>query len=100
MAQRDEMAAEPAAVGPGSSRGVVGRVLLVALTVWALALIIPGFYRVVDPLASFGLAVDNDGVVIDTHAPFAGEAESPAARAGICPLDHGHLEGAVEAVDQ
>jgi GAF domain-containing protein len=85
MVERDEMASEPPAVGSG--RGVAGRVLLVALTVWALALILPGFYHVVDPLASFGLAIDNDGVVIDTRDPFASEAESPAARAGIARGD-------------
>ena len=72
---------------PSWPRGIAGRVLLVALTLWALATIVPDFYRAVDPLAAFGLSVDNDGVVIDTIAPFASEAELPAARADIVPGD-------------
>ena len=91
MVERDEMASEPPAVGSG--RGIAGRVLLVALTLWALALIVPGLYRVVDPLASFGLSVDNDGLVIDTVVPFTSEAESPAARAGIVPRRPGRPAG-------
>lgn len=47
------------------------RVLLVVLTVWALAMIVPGLQRVFDTLDSFGLTVDNDGVVTDVSAPFA-----------------------------
>ncbi|HLW17921.1 MAG TPA: hypothetical protein VKV69_11250, partial [Actinomycetota bacterium] len=64
-----------------------GRLLLLALTVWALAMILPSFYRVVEPLAAFGLSVDNDGVVLDVIAPFQTASQSPAATAGFAPGD-------------
>ncbi|WP_148210630.1 hypothetical protein [Beijerinckia indica] len=62
---------------------VFQRMLLVVLTAWALANIMPGFYRVVQPLASFGLSIDNDGLVIDNVTPFQSELESPSAKAGV-----------------
>jgi hypothetical protein len=65
----------------------VGRLLLVLLTLWALAMIVPGLQRVFDSVASFGLSVDNDGVVTDVLTPFRSAAESPAAAAGIVPGD-------------
>ena len=64
-----------------------GRLLLIALAVWALAMILPSFYRVVEPLAAFGLSVDNDGVVLDVIAPFQTAPQSPAATAGLAPGD-------------
>jgi hypothetical protein len=66
---------------------VASRLLLIALTLWALAMIVPGFQRVFDSLGSFGLSVNNDGVVNDVVAPFQSAAESPAALAGIVPGD-------------
>lgn len=60
-----------------------GRVLLIALAIWAIAMVVPDLYRVFSPLASFGLAANNDGVIVDVVAPFANAADSPAARAGI-----------------
>jgi hypothetical protein len=63
------------------------RLLLVLLTAWALAMIVPGLYRVFDPLSSFGLSVDNDGVVVDVVAPFTRATESPAGANGIVPGD-------------
>jgi hypothetical protein len=65
----------------------VGRVFLILLTVWALAMIAPGLQRVIDSLGSFGLSVDNDGTIIDVVAPFPSPAESPAALAGIVAED-------------
>ena len=59
------------------------RALLIVLAVWALAMIVPELYRVIDPLASFGIAVDNDGKVIDVSGPFKRPDASPAARAGV-----------------
>jgi hypothetical protein len=38
---------------------------------------------VTDTLASFGLTVDNDGVIIDVTQPFGNPAQSPAAVAGL-----------------
>jgi hypothetical protein len=66
---------------------VASRLLLIALTLWALAMIVPGFQRVFDSLGSFGLSVSNDGVVNDVVAPFQSATESPAALAGIVPGD-------------
>jgi hypothetical protein len=66
---------------------IAGRIALVTLTLWALLMIVPDFYRVVYPLASTGLAVDNDGVVYDVRGPFAREEDSPAWRAGLRPGD-------------
>ncbi|MGH7057398.1 MAG: hypothetical protein ACREFZ_05860, partial [Acetobacteraceae bacterium] len=65
------------------SRRAAGRVALVVLAAWALAMIVPSFYRLAVPLGSFGLSADNDGVVIDLTNPFDEEAESPAAKAGL-----------------
>ena len=64
-----------------------GRVLLVLLAAWAIAMIVPEVYRVFGSLGSFGVVVDNDGVVIDTTGPFTTPAESPAAAAGIAVGD-------------
>ncbi len=50
-------------------------------------MIVPGLQRVFDSLGSFGLSVNNDGVVTDVIAPFHSAAESPAAIAGIVPGD-------------
>ena len=54
-------------------------------------MITPGLYRAYDPLASFGLTVDNDGVVVDVVAPFKTATKSPAAAAGIVPGDRVNL---------
>src|SRR6202041_3160502 len=63
------------------SRVSIGRFLLFLLTLWALAMIVPGLQRVIDSIGSFGLSVDNDGFVTDVVSPF------PAAAAGIVPGD-------------
>jgi hypothetical protein len=64
-----------------------GRVFLVLLTAWALAMISPGLQRVIDSLGSFGLSVDNDGNVTDVVSPFRSATASPASVAGIVPGD-------------
>jgi hypothetical protein len=57
---------------------------LVVLTTWGLSMVLPSLYRLVWPLASFGLTVDNNGVVIDVAGPFNhGLDHSPAAAAGL-----------------
>src|SRR5215468_8547805 len=66
-----------------SHRHVVGRVLLVALTFWALAMIIPDFYRVYQPLGSFGFYANNDGIITDIQGPFRDQTDSPAFQAGL-----------------
>jgi len=68
------------------------RLLLILLTLWALAMVAPGLQRVFDSLDSFGLSVDNDGIITDVRAPFRSLADSPAAAAGIVPGDRIDLQ--------
>ena len=60
-----------------------GRVALLLLTVYALAMIVPDVIRVVRPLGSFGLAMDGDGRIYDVQGPFENEQDSPAWHAGL-----------------
>jgi hypothetical protein len=69
------------------SRVSIGRFLLFLLTLWALAMIVPGLQRVIDSIGSYGLSVDNDGLVTDVVSPFPSSANSPATAAGIVPGD-------------
>src|SRR6516225_7260734 len=66
---------------------IVGRVLLVALTFWALAMVVPDFYRLYRPLGSFGFYANNDGIITDVQGPFSEQTASPAFRAGLRPGD-------------
>jgi hypothetical protein len=65
----------------------VSRILLVAFTIWALAMVIPDLYRLLRPLGSFGFYANNDGLVTDVQGPFPDEAASPAFQAGLRPGD-------------
>jgi hypothetical protein len=67
--------------------GLAGRIVMIGLTAWALLMIAPDLYRVVDPLASVGFAADNNGRIYDVRGPFADEADSPAWNAGLRPGD-------------
>jgi hypothetical protein len=60
-----------------------GRVALLLLTLYAIAMIAPDLLRVVRPLGSFGLAMDGDGRIYDVQGPFESEHDSPAWRAGL-----------------
>ena len=73
-------------------RRVGGRVLLVLLTLYALATISPDFLRVLKPLASFGLTVNADGRVYDVRGPFNSQEDSPAWKAGVRTGDHLDLD--------
>jgi hypothetical protein len=64
-----------------------GRILLLAITLWALAMVVPDLYRLVRPLGSFGFYSNNDGLVADVRGPFPDEASSPAFQAGLRPGD-------------
>ena len=64
-----------------------GRIFLILLAAWALAMIVPAFQRIFDQLGSFGLTLDNDGVITDVVSPFASAAKSPAAIAGVARGD-------------
>ncbi len=70
----------------GRARGLWpswGRVVLVILTLWALAMVVPEFYRLARPLGAFGFDANGDGLVTNAQGPFPGEAASPAWRAGL-----------------
>jgi hypothetical protein len=73
-------------------RHIVGRVLLVALTFWALAMVVPDFYRLYQPLGSFGFYANNDGIITDVQGPFLEQTASPAFRAGLRLGDRLDLE--------
>src|SRR5215831_7437605 len=84
------MSDRPSVAAP--SRLTPGRALLVVLSVWAMLMIAPDFYRVFTSLGSYGLAANNDGVIFDVLGPFRTPAESPAAAAGIALGDRVDLE--------
>ncbi|HUN40724.1 MAG TPA: hypothetical protein VMU81_10570 [Acetobacteraceae bacterium] len=66
------------------SASALSRLGLILLTVWGLAMVLPSFYRLVWPVASFGLTADNDGIVVDVIGPFDGNnVQSPAEAAGV-----------------
>jgi hypothetical protein len=48
---------------------------------------VPELYRVAGTLASLGLTVNANGVIVDVVTPFTTAAESPAAQAGLQPGD-------------
>jgi len=64
----------------------------VALSFWALAMIIPDFYRLYQPLGSFGFYANNDGIITDVQGPFLQQKESPAFQAGLRAGDRLDLE--------
>jgi hypothetical protein len=75
-----------------SHRHIAGRALLAALTFWALAMIIPDFYRLYQPLGSFGFYANNDGIITDVRGPFHKQTDSPAFQAGLRAGDKLDLE--------
>lgn len=60
-----------------------GRILLVGLLFWGLAMIVPDLMRVGLPLASFGFYANNNGLIYDVTGPFSDKTSSPAWKAGI-----------------
>ncbi|HEX9170638.1 MAG TPA: hypothetical protein VF886_17215 [Roseiarcus sp.] len=70
-------------MGDRNGATLIGRAVLLILTLYALAMVAPDFLRVVRPLGSFGLATNGDGVVYDVQGPFDSEEDSPASRAGL-----------------
>jgi hypothetical protein len=71
---------------------IAGRFLLIALTLWALAMIVPDFYRLYRPLGSFGFYSNNDGLITDVQGPFPEQTASPAFQAGLRVGDRLDLE--------
>src|SRR4029453_19259762 len=78
--------------GMRTYRHIVGRALLVVLALWALAIIFPDFYRVYQPLGSFGLYANNDGIITDVQGPFVVQTDSPAFQPGLRAGDRPSLE--------
>lgn len=78
-----EPGAPARAIGLHWPRFDAGRVLLVVLATWAIAMIAPDGYRVFGSIGTFGLVVNNDGLIVDTAGGFVTPAQSPAARAGV-----------------
>jgi hypothetical protein len=70
-------------MGDRNGASLFGRIALLLLTIYALAMIAPDLLRVARPLASFGLAVNGDGLIYDVQGPFASEEDSPAWRARL-----------------
>ena len=77
------MPAENRPVGERGGASLLGRAVLILLTVYALAMVAPDLVRIVRPLGSFGLATNGDGTIYDVQGPFATEEDSPAWRAGL-----------------
>ncbi len=77
------MLAEDRLTADRNGASLFGRVVLLLLTTYALAMIAPDLIRVVRPLGSFGLATNGDGLIYDVQGPFASEEDSPAWRAGL-----------------
>jgi hypothetical protein len=59
------------------------RLVLIGLTIWALAMIVPELARIVVPLSSLGFFSDSNGLIYDASGPFDDEASSPAWQAGV-----------------
>ena len=59
------------------------KILLVVLLAWALAMIVPDLWRVVQPLGSFGFYANNDGLIYNVTGPFDDQSASPAWKASI-----------------
>jgi hypothetical protein len=64
-----------------------GRLVLIALMLWGLAMVVPDLLRVAQPLGSFGFYANNDGLIYSVAGPFGDESQSPAWQAGIRPGD-------------
>jgi hypothetical protein len=71
---------------------IMGRILLAALTFWAVAMVVPDLYRLYRPLGSFGFYSNNNGLITDVQGPFRDQADSPAFQAGLRAGDRLDLE--------
>ena len=72
---------------PNNRLTLAGHLLVILLTGWGLAVILPSTIQAVRPLAAFGLTSDNDGVLTDVVQPFEQAGQSPATRAGLVSGD-------------
>jgi hypothetical protein len=46
-------------------------------------MVVPDFYRLYQPLGSFGFYANNDGIITDVQGPFLDQTASPAFQAGL-----------------
>ncbi len=76
------MLAEDRPMADRNGASLFGRVALLLLTIYALAMIAPDLLRVFRPLGSFGLATNGDGLIYDVEGPFASEQDSPGMAGG------------------
>lgn len=80
-------------VGADNRGRLFGRFILIVLTLYGLAMVVPDFYRLVRPLGSFGLTADNDGLIFDVQGQFREISDSPAWQAGLRAGDRIDLRG-------
>ena len=66
-------------------RRIAGPALLVLLAIWALAMVVPDLRRLAQPLGSFGLYANNDGLITDVQGPFPDEGTSGFRRDALRP---------------
>lgn len=76
----------------GKKLGLIGRIALALLLAWGLAMIVPDFRRVWDPLSSVGFYANSDGLIYDENGPFERNDQSPSWRIGIREGDRIDLE--------
>src|SRR5262247_1137358 len=69
-----------------------GRIMLLVLLAWALAMVVPDLRRVLHPLGSLGVYADSDGLIYDVVGPFRSRESSPAWQAGLRPGDRLDLD--------
>jgi hypothetical protein len=62
---------------PADKLNRINRILVIALTAWGLAVIVPEFYRVVGNYATLGFFADNDGRITEVQKD--GPATAPGA---------------------
>ena len=79
------MTRQPLRPGAGAFLRAASPVLAVLLTLWSLVTIVPDLSRIVTPLSTYGLSLDNDGIITGVQEPFHSAAASPAFRAGLAP---------------
>ena len=70
-------------MGDRNAARLGGRIMLVLLTLYALAMIAPDVLRVAASARFVRLTADGDGLIYDVQGPFASEEDSPAWRAGL-----------------
>ena len=71
-------------MGESDGARLGGRLILVLLTLYAVAMIAPDFLRTVRPLGSLGLTTNADGLVFEVQGPFEPPKPSRPPGAPAC----------------